>query len=120
MGAYKFSFRDELICKQSHPRGDKLWALVDAVFARLVPCEEVQYLDLSPKHGPGAVADVKSGKDKLIFLTGPQNLRVHFRQASMLCRICDFTSLMLLQLGLILRSLRLGLSPFQRATKDHA
>jgi hypothetical protein len=78
MGAYKFSFRDELICKQSHPRGDKLWALVDAVFARLVPCEEVQYLDLSPKHGPGAVADVKSGKDKFNFPYWPSKLEGTF------------------------------------------
>jgi hypothetical protein len=75
-GAFAFAGDDRL--NGTHPRSGKLWKIVDDVFATITPGSEVSNLDLVPKHGPGAVADMQSGKDKYLFPYWPSKLEGTF------------------------------------------
>lgn len=74
----RFRFMDDPVLVDSHPRSRKLWGIVDLVFSRLIPTKEIDVLTLRPKHGPGAVADMKSGGDKYSFPHWPSKLDATF------------------------------------------
>lgn len=71
-------FCGDPVLQESHPRAGKLWKTVDDVFASIVPMHEVNRLRVRPKHGPGAVADMKSGSDKYSFPYWPTKLEGQF------------------------------------------
>jgi len=70
---HRYTFSDDSD-NSAHPRGKHLWKTVDDVFASIVPMSEVNGLHLSPRHGPGAVADMKFGGDKYSFPHWPSKL----------------------------------------------
>lgn len=75
---HRFAFGGDPVLHGSHPRADALWKTVDDVFASIVPMREVDRLLVRPKHGPGAVADMKTGEDKYLFPHWPTKLEGQF------------------------------------------
>lgn len=73
-----FRFGDVAFLKATHPRGRKLWSIVDDVFTAIVPMHQVDRLGIRPKHGPGAVADQQTGNDKYSFPHWPTKLESVF------------------------------------------
>lgn len=52
----------------------RLWGTVDSVFGAIAPRAEVCTFSLKPAHGPGSVADLKTGTDKYLFPFWPAKL----------------------------------------------
>jgi hypothetical protein len=71
-------FCGDPVLSGSHPRAEKLWRTVDHVFGSIVPMHEVDRLRVRPRHGPGAVADMKTGGDKYLFPFWPSKLESQF------------------------------------------
>lgn len=74
--SFKFSREFDLV--RSHPRGERLWEIVDRVFESTIPSNPIDRLSIKPKHGPGAVADLKTGGDKFSFPHWPSKLDGQF------------------------------------------
>jgi len=74
----RFSFRDSISVQDIHPRSRNLWGIVDRVFGSIVPMSEMDYYSIIPKHGPGAVSDLKTGMDKYQFVHWPSKLEGTF------------------------------------------
>jgi hypothetical protein len=75
----RFTFAEEPELRASHSRGRKLWSIADKVFGCIVPQSEVRLSDIVPRHGPGAVADQKTGEDKYVFPSWPHKLGAVFQ-----------------------------------------
>jgi hypothetical protein len=67
-------FRKSPEMVNAFPRGLKFATILDEVFTRIVPQVEVDTLSIRPRHGPGAVADMKTGGDKYSFPHWPSKL----------------------------------------------
>lgn len=52
----------------------RFWETVDQVFARITPSAELHPRDVVPRHGPGAVSEVRTGHDKYRSLHWPNKL----------------------------------------------
>lgn len=70
----RFSFSGETSIEGVHPRANRLWRLVDQVFYRSIPMAEFNPFHIQVRHGPGAVSDLKTGKDKYLFPAWPSKL----------------------------------------------
>jgi hypothetical protein len=60
--------------KQSFPGWSKVWPLLDAVCARVMPQSEPRTFEIIPRHGPGACSDIRTGSDKYLFASWPAKL----------------------------------------------
>lgn len=70
----RLTFSGSECLNDTHPRNEKLWNMVDSVFQRCVPLVEVDPFEVSVRHGPGAVSDLKTGRDKYLFPNWPSKL----------------------------------------------
>lgn len=70
----RYTFGDSPDIQDIHPRGRRIWETVDHVFGRLTPSIELRPSAIVPRHGPGAVADLKRGEDKFTFPFWPNKL----------------------------------------------
>jgi hypothetical protein len=61
------------------------WRILDLVFGRLVPGVQLLHSGVVPKHGPGAVSDVRSGSDKYSFPNWPTKLGGLFPSPQFAC-----------------------------------
>lgn len=75
----RFSDSDELRGFRELP--NKFWRLLDMVFGFTTPSGFLCPEDIVPKHGPGAVSDVRRGGDKYAFPAWPSKLERLFPDA---------------------------------------
>jgi len=71
---HRFLFRESSELLDCHPRGNRLWEIADKVFTAITPNTELCIADIVPRHGPGAVSDLKRGGDKYSFPHWPEKL----------------------------------------------
>jgi hypothetical protein len=81
-----FSF-DESFCGDLSAFGlhRNFWRILDLVFGRLVPGVQLLPEGVVPKHGPGAVSDVRTGSDKYCFPYWPTKLGGLFPSPQFAC-----------------------------------
>jgi len=74
----RLSFRDSDELVGNLP--NDFWATLDKVCHRMVPGRVLHSQDIVPKHGPGAVSDVRTGFDKFSANSWPNKLEGYFPQ----------------------------------------